>query len=292
MGVVVSVINMKGGVGKTTIAAQLALEASLRSWRTLAIDLDPQANLSQALLGQYGYKRHLDGDSSTVDHVLRSYRPPSRQRRSPVRLSIRDAVINMAGRVNTSLDLVASQLELAHTLKRTQVDSRSLARSIADLSDDYHLILIDCAPTESILTESAYHASRFLLVPVRAEYLATIGLPLLQRSLAEFRVQNPRHALDVAGIVVNHAVNWSQRHRHKETRHALAEIRREAERNGWRVFAGEIPYSQTVPKALRHGQPFYATPHVKRGGALLPQFRRFADEFFEAIGPIQIESEQ
>jgi len=49
------------------------------------------------------------------------------------------------------------------------------------------LILIDCAPTESILTLAAYHSSGFVLVPVRPEYFATIGFPLLQESLTNFR---------------------------------------------------------------------------------------------------------
>lgn len=57
MTVVVSMINMKGGVGKTTLAAQLAHKASSDGYRTLAVDLDPQSNLSQALLGPSKYVR-------------------------------------------------------------------------------------------------------------------------------------------------------------------------------------------------------------------------------------------
>ena len=66
----ISVINMKGGVGKTTIAALLARYASDRSRKVLAIDLDPQANLSQALMGERSYKRFLDDKAPSIVEVF------------------------------------------------------------------------------------------------------------------------------------------------------------------------------------------------------------------------------
>ena len=61
--VVVSVINLKGGVGKTTVAALLARYAAGMSLSVLAVDLDPQANLSQALMTEYDYKQFMDNES-------------------------------------------------------------------------------------------------------------------------------------------------------------------------------------------------------------------------------------
>lgn len=68
--VCVAVINMKGGVGKTTVAALLARQAARHSYKVLAIDLDPQANLSQALMGEGRYKRFQTDKSASIVEVL------------------------------------------------------------------------------------------------------------------------------------------------------------------------------------------------------------------------------
>ncbi len=75
--VCVSVINMKGGVGKTTIATMLARHATLMSRKVLATDLDPQANLSQALMGGRAYKEFLEHKSPSVVEVFKEYQPPT-----------------------------------------------------------------------------------------------------------------------------------------------------------------------------------------------------------------------
>ena len=77
MAKVVSLINMKGGVGKTTLAMQLAMGAAARGVKVLAADLDPQSNLSQATLGARRYVEHLKGDKSTVIQIFEGYMPPT-----------------------------------------------------------------------------------------------------------------------------------------------------------------------------------------------------------------------
>ena len=81
-------------------------------------------------------------------------------------------------------------------------DPRVLAKLIADHFQEKDLIIIDCAPTESIFTQAAYHASRYVLVPVKPEYFATIGFPLLNESLSKFKKDNPSHQIDVIGVVI------------------------------------------------------------------------------------------
>lgn len=76
MAVSVSLINMKGGVGKTTLAAQLTHAAAQRGHRVLAVDLDPQANLSQALLSPERYVKHLRANKPTVVQLFERYAPP------------------------------------------------------------------------------------------------------------------------------------------------------------------------------------------------------------------------
>ena len=76
MAVVVSLINMKGGVGKTTVASQLAHAAAADGLRVLAVDLDPQSNLSHSILGPEQYVRHIRANRPTVVQILEDYIPP------------------------------------------------------------------------------------------------------------------------------------------------------------------------------------------------------------------------
>ena len=86
MATTVSLINMKGGVGKTTVASQLAHAADRADFRVLAIDLDPQSNLSQSLMGSQGYVEHLRKNQPTIAQVFDDYIPAGgvhASRRSP-----------------------------------------------------------------------------------------------------------------------------------------------------------------------------------------------------------------
>lgn len=85
--VVVSVINLKGGVGKTTVVALLARYAARKDLNVLAVDLDPQANLSQALMDEYDYMQFMQNGEPSIVELFNGYRPPSRKRSAPVPLS-------------------------------------------------------------------------------------------------------------------------------------------------------------------------------------------------------------
>lgn len=77
MAIVVSFINMKGGVGKTTLAAQVTHAANRAGYKTLAIDLDPQSNLSQSLMTPQKYISHLKLKKPTIVQIFDNYIPPS-----------------------------------------------------------------------------------------------------------------------------------------------------------------------------------------------------------------------
>ncbi|MBU0562276.1 MAG: AAA family ATPase [Gammaproteobacteria bacterium] len=271
---------MKGGVGKTTLAAQLAHAADRRNLRTLAIDLDPQANLSQAILGAKGYVDHLSSKKPTVVNIFEQYLPPTISAPSPGRTNINDVIIKEVGYWSgTTLDLIPSRLELSNTLKNPTGKERRLAKALSKVSENYDLILIDCAPTESILTDAAYHSSRYALVPVKPEFLATIGLPLLANSVIEFKADNSDHALDICGIVFNHS---SSNGDGPETRASVAEVTNEAAKNHWPIYNTHVLHSRSYAKAAREGTPIGSTSYVR--GEVAEQFRRFSDEFFDSIG--------
>ena len=135
--------------------------------------------------------------------------------------------------------------------------------------------VIDCAPTESIFTQVAYHASRYVLVPVKPEYFATIGFNLLKDSLDLFRKRNPSHSLDVAGIVVNNSTyHYSGNKGGPERSRAIEELSAEARKNNWRVFRNQIPLSRGFPKMMRGDFDYL-------GDA--PLYKHFAKEFYDTI---------
>ena len=275
--VCISVINMKGGVGKTTIAALLSRYASLVLKRqVVAIDLDPQANLSQAIMS-HNYKTFLDNNRPSVVDLFQGYIPPHDRASAPTPVQIDDLLVKHTLFGGSNLELIPSKFDFSDNLiNSVKPDPRVLARLIANEFQDRDLVMIDCAPTESIFTKAAYHASRYVLVPVKPEYFATIGFPLLNDSLEMFKQENPGHLIDVAGIVINNSTyHYSGNRGGPERARSISELQAEAKQNGWCVFNHQIPLSRGFPKMMRGD---FRHP----GDAL--QFQYFAIEFFKTIG--------
>lgn len=251
--VCISVINMKGGVGKTTVAALLARYASLRlNLKVLAIDLDPQANLSQALMGPEKYRSHLDAHKPSIVELFHGYQPPTGSKSTPTPLDIKEVVVGGLRIVGQSVEVIPSRFDFSDNLvKEAKSNPRMLAHCIAEQFQDKDLVVIDCAPTESIFTRAAFFASRYVLVPVKPEFFSTIGFPLLAQSLRLFRNENRGHEIDVIGIVINNSAYDSWPNINPEKRRSMKEIRVESERQGWHIFKNELPFSLGFPKIMR-----------------------------------------
>ena len=204
--VTVCVINLKGGVGKSTIAALLARQGyAYRNLDVLAIDIDPQANLSQGLMHS-DYIRFLNRRRPSLVEIFNGYMPPTLEASAPATLDPSAALVTIAEVDERSLQLIPSRFDFSdNLLGAVRPDPRTLARFLSANFRHKDLIIIDCSPTESILTTAAYHASGNVLVPVKPEYFATIGFPLLQQSLNNFRNQNRAHDISVCGVVINNA---------------------------------------------------------------------------------------
>jgi chromosome partitioning protein len=272
----VCVINLKGGVGKSTIATLLSRHAALRrKLDVLAVDLDPQANLSQAFMG-HGYNNFLNEQRPSIVEIFNGYQPPRGGTGSPAPLSPGDVVVTFSTFGNGSLQLIPSRFDFSDNLiDSLRPDPHVLARFLASHFRTKDLIIVDCAPTESILTRAAYHASSLILVPVKPEFFATIGFPLLQQSLTAFRNQNRGHQLDVSGIVINNSTYDGGNNGGPEKWRSMDEIRAEAAKNNWSIFRNEIPFSRGFPKIMRGD-------HSHSGNAY--QFAEFAEEYLSAIG--------
>ncbi len=279
--VCISVINMKGGVGKTTIATHLCHAAQKRGLRVLAVDIDPQSNFSQALLGSARYEKFTeDGDASIVD-LFKRFRAPDKNLNAPRNIAIGD-VIKAIGRDSESpnFDLLPSQFNFSKVLIKSIRDNEFLlAECIAKIGENYDIIFIDCAPTESFLTKVAYHASGHILIPVKPEFLATIGFPLMKKSLNEFRTDNPNHEIKICGVVINNQSEYMENNEKNESRRQIKDT---ARKNNWHVYPTELAYSRGYPKSIRQNRTLQSTTFP--GQNALRDFPKFSKEFFKSIG--------
>jgi len=269
------VINLKGGVGKSTISALLARHGyTRRDLDVLAIDLDPQANLSQGLMHS-DYTNFLKQKRPSIVEVFSGYMPPTSSTSTPTPLDPAEAVETLAEMDGKSLQLIPSRFDFSdNLLGAVRPDPRTLARFLSTNFRHKDLIIIDCAPTESILTTAAYHASGNVLVPVKPKYFATIGFPLLKQSLDNFRNQNRGHHISVCGVVINNAFYDGGNDGGPEKARAIQEIKAESSKNRWHIYRNELPHSRGFPKMMRGD---YSYP----GNATY--FYNFAEEFFTSL---------
>lgn len=279
MAKVVSLVNMKGGVGKSTITANIAWHyAAYSTWskRILVADLDPQFNASQYLLGVDSYEKKVyTPNSPTMWDIFEQYsRTPGSGTRSGIDPSnvIQTIVTFESG---SKIDLIPSRLELSYSLKNPVQKELLLKDFLSKVDSNYDLIIIDCPPTESLLTISAYLCSDYVLVPVKPEFLSTVGLPLLAQSISDFNGQYQR-MLKIAGIVFNGTTNYSP-----EEVISKDEVNKIASKNNWYVFKNSIRNSKSYPKGAREGQPIFWTSYARTEVA--NEFVGFAKELAQRI---------
>ncbi len=183
MGKIIAVANQKGGVGKTTTAINLGACLGVLEYKTLLVDLDPQANASsgvgveprQVASGTYEV---MSGEANMKDCIVPTSSP---------NLDV----------LPTNLDLVGAEIELVHAESR----ERKLRHALEDIRDEYDFIVLDCSPSLGLLTLNALTAADSVMVPVQCEYFALEGLGKLLNTVKIVQTQlNP--SLEVEGILL------------------------------------------------------------------------------------------
>lgn len=275
MAKVVSMINMKGGVGKTTLTVQLAWHMMMnRNKRVLVIDLDPQSNASHYLMGAERYKRFINENMPSVFNVFERYSLFG----NPINDNA-EIIIPIDETVyGSTLHLLPSQLELSRTLKNPTGKEHLLAQYIRRVEENYDFIIIDCPPTESIFTTSAYMASQYILIPVKPEFLSTIGIPLLAKSLKDYKESYNREDLEVLGIVLNDVPTSND----PETEQSRKEIQSFAKKNDWHLFNEEVHHSKSYLRSVREQTAISDTRYAQR--STIQGFDDFANSFARSLG--------
>jgi chromosome partitioning protein len=236
---VVAVMNYKGGVGKTTLTANLGAVAASRGLRVLLVDLDPQTNLTFSFFSiddwhdrlkdnctiRQWYAAELPGrDVSLANLVVTPERVNSVLKNNAGQL---DLISSHLGLIDIDLEL-AARLGGATTLdgsKRKFLDLHGcLRRALKDSHfNQYDLVLIDCAPNFGLVTKTAIVASDQILVPAKADYLSTLGLDYLVGNCAGLvqqfndfvnhkRASGDHHPIDpgILGVVFTMVQIYSQ----------------------------------------------------------------------------------
>lgn len=197
---VVAVINYKGGVGKTTVTSNLAAELAYRGKKVLLIDTDAQASLTFSFITPDKWDADYK-DSWTIkswfDAISQGTEPPSLADFVITPMNANAVVKPRGGRIDlicSHLGLINVDLELATLLggvnlqqaKRNYIKVHGKLRAaIAQLEDssDYDIVLIDCPPNFNIVTKNAIVAAQTILVPAKPDYLSTLGIDYLYRSV-------------------------------------------------------------------------------------------------------------
>ncbi|QII51315.1 AAA family ATPase [Bacillus paralicheniformis] len=197
---VISFINYKGGVGKTTLTSNIAAELAYRGIRVLLVDLDPQSNLTFSFINVDEWTE-LDKSSRTIKHWYDEFLNGDRD------VSLQNLIVSPDNvnhklkqmKADGILDLISSHLELINldmelatqyggNTERTFRSSflrlfTRLKRGLDEVRDKYDVVLIDCPPNFNIVTQNAIIASDLYIVPAKADFLSTLGIDTLVRHI-------------------------------------------------------------------------------------------------------------
>ena len=183
---VISFINMKGGVGKTTCAVNIAAYlARDHQKRVLLVDLDPQTNASLSVMTEKRWTKWQE-EHGTMADILEV---DSKHRGAGVP-KLKDCIIHDVLEEIPGLDLIPSHLKLTFLdldLAARPGRERIFTRKLEKVKPDYDFIICDCAPNLMTGTQNALYASDWFFIPMQPDYLSSIGLELLLDRLAYLR---------------------------------------------------------------------------------------------------------
>lgn len=273
---VVSIINMKGGVGKTTLTINLAYYlAYLENQKVLIIDFDPQSNSSSAYITYNRYEELLDERkviSEIFTDIDRIIGPVSS--RNPKLLTLSDLSVNVrTTKDKGKIDIVVSELELSKVLERSggaAIEER-LAKILEEKKKAYDYVLIDCSPTYSVLTNNALMASDYILIPVKPDPFSARGIPMLLKKIEQHNRLHNDKKVEVLGIVFNLI---------KDDLKYMDSVKAQIMATYPNVFQTEISVCEHYSKGLMENKTIYETSAQYW---FKDEFTAFAKEFIEKI---------
>lgn len=251
MGKIVSIVNQKGGVGKTTSAVNLAAGLGLSGKKVLLVDIDPQGNSTSG----YGVNKK-EVKKSSYDLLINN---------ASVKETVVDTNFKNVSLVPSNMDLAGAEVELIDIESRHE----KLKNALLVVREEYDFILIDCPPSLGLITINALNASDTVLVPIQCEYYALEGLSQLISSIRQVkRLYNPN--LELEGVLLTMYDG-----RLNLTQQVVGEIKRYF---ADKLFSTVIPRGVRLSEAPSYGMPIqYYDKHSKGAAA----YNALAKEFLK-----------
>jgi len=232
MTTIISVINQKGGVGKTTTVINLAASLSIMGQNNLIIDLDPQGNATTGL-----GKNNNDEENNIYNLLIK---------KNNLNDSIQKTNIENLDLIGSHVNLSGLEVETASDSKRAFVLKEILSKEKNAVLNKYDNIFIDCPPSLSLLTIMSLVASDELLVPLQTEFFALEGITQLVKTIDRIK-ENLNPSLSIRGILLT---MFDKRNK------LSSEVDREA-RNYFKdkVYQNVIQRNVRLSEAPSHGLP-------------------------------------
>ena len=251
---VLSFINQKGGVGKTTTALNVGAALSLCGFKVLLVDIDPQGNLSQSA----GFDEIGDNEP-TIYEVLKGG-------------DINAAIRSHAGRYDVlpaDIRLSAGEIELASSKRRNEL----LRAALGNLRESYDFALVDCPPSLSVFTLMALSAADEVIIPVQAQYLPLKGVAQIVDTVELVKSRfNP--GLEIGGVVLT--FYDGRRNLDTDVLEALSGF------FGKKVYKTTISQNTKLGEAPSHGKDIFEYSPTSKGAK---QYRELAKEVSKGIKP-------
>ena len=259
---IISVINQKGGVGKTTTVINLAAGLTMKGKKILVIDLDPQGNATTGL----GLSNTTSSDT-TIYSVLNGNKK--------ITEVIQNTSFKNLNLITSNVDLSGLEVETAGDSRRAFKLKDELTAILNDSRASYDYILIDCPPSLSLLTIMALVASDALVVPLQTEFFALEGLTQLMKTIERIK-NNLNPELSIRGILLT---MYDRRNK------LSGEVEKEA-RNYFKekVYQSVVPRNVRLSEAPSHGVPVLIYDRVCSGSK---SYFSFTEEFLNQDKPVE-----
>ena len=198
MAIFVSCVNLKGGVGKTTLAVNFAAYCGMVGKRTLLIDLDPQTNATFSCIAVDAWEDHAKKHGTVADLLgARQHTAADAKPRKASEVLVKSVFKNV-DLIPSHLDLFTIDLDMAGATSR----ETRLRKALNEISANYDVVICDCPPNLTIPTQNALAASSFFIVPISADFLSALGIGILLRRIKQLG-EDLDQQLKLAGIVIS-----------------------------------------------------------------------------------------